>query len=143
MTNTGKPAAGAGHKVADIMRRDPITTSPNAILAAAQGVMQREDMHQLPVIENGVLVGMLSERDLHAHSGYLERTKVDAAMSSPVLTVAPTETAQQAARVLIERKINALPVVDDGRLVGIVSRTDLLRLLVNVLEGRQPNSIPG
>lgn len=91
-------------------------------------------MHQLPVVENGTLVGMLSDRDLHAHSGYLDRTKVDAAMTYGVITAAPTDTARDAARVLIERQINALPVVDSDRLIGIVTKTDLLRLLVSLLE---------
>ena len=59
-------------------------------------------------------------------------------MTYSALTVAPTETALCAAHLLIERKFNALPVVENGRLVGIVSRTDLLRLLVSLLEQRQP-----
>jgi len=99
-------------------------------------------MHQLPVVENGTLVGMLSDRDLHAHSGYLDRTKVDAAMTYGVISVSPTETAQHAARVLIERRINALPVVEDDRLIGIVTKTDLLRLLVSLLERLRTDS-PG
>jgi CBS domain-containing protein len=120
--------------IEDIMRRAPLTTTPQETLAATQAVMTREGIHQLPVVENGVLIGMLSDRDLHAHSGYLDRTKVDAAMTSGVVTVAPTDTAHRAARLLIERKINALPVVEGDRLVGIVSKTDLLRLLVNLLD---------
>lgn len=122
-------------KVMEIMGRAPRTTSPHEILAEAQDLMTREGMHQLPVVENGTLVGMLSDRDLHAHSGYLERTRVDAAMTYGVITVAPTDTARHAARLLIDRKINALPVVEGDQLVGIVSKTDLLRLLVRVLEG--------
>jgi CBS domain-containing protein len=125
-------------RVADVMRRNPVTISPGETLAAAEAVMLREGMHQLPVLENGVLVGIVSERDLRPHSGYFERTKVDAAMTYSALTVAPTETALHAAQSLIERKFNALPVVENGRLVGIVSRTDLLRLLVGLLEQRQP-----
>jgi acetoin utilization protein AcuB len=125
-------------RVEDIMRRNPVTISPQEILAAAEAVMLREGMRQLPVVENGELVGIVSERDLRAHSGYLERTKVDAAMTYSALTVAPTDTALSAAHLLIERKFNALPVVENGRLVGIVSRTDLLQLLVSLLEQRQP-----
>ena len=133
--NTAKLTAPT---VEDVMRRDPVTVSPHEILAAVQAVMLREGMHQLPVVENGALVGIVSERDLRAHSGYLERTKVDAAMTCSAVTVAPTETALSAAQLLIEREFNALPVVENGRLVGIVSRTDLLRLLVSLLEQRQP-----
>jgi len=121
--------------VGRLMRRDPITTTLLDTLSSAQSLMQREGFRQLPVVENGVLVGMLSDRDLHAHSGYLDRTKVDAAMTERLITVAPTDTAAHVARLLLERRINAVPVVDNGRLVGIVSRSDLLRLLLDLVEG--------
>ncbi len=120
--------------IASVMRPSPLTITPWETLAAAQALMRRERLHQLPVVENGALVGMLAERDLHAHSGYLERTKVDAAMTCPAITVGPQETAANAARLLIQHEINALPVVQDGRLVGIVTRTDLLLLLITLLE---------
>jgi CBS domain-containing protein len=121
--------------VEQIMHRDPVTTTPLDTLANAQSVMQREGYRQLPVVEKGVLVGVLSDRDLHAHSGYLERTKVDAAMTERLMTVAPADTATHTARVLLEHRINAVPVVDGGRLIGIVSRSDLLRLLIELVEG--------
>jgi CBS domain-containing protein len=119
--------------VESIMRRTVVSTTPPELLATARAVMEREGVHQLPVLENGALVGILSERDLHAHTGYLERTKVDAAMTWNPLTVSATESVRYAAHLLIEKSINALPVVDDGHLVGIVSRTDLLHLLETVL----------
>jgi CBS domain-containing protein len=131
---SGNPAQPT---VAAIMRQTPQTTTPGELLAAAQGVMERENIRQLPVVEKGKLVGMLSERDLHQHAGYLERTKVDAAMTWNPLTIAPTTSARDAARLLIEKKINALPVVDGDRLLGIISKTDLLRLLVDLLGQRQ------
>jgi CBS domain-containing protein len=127
-----------GPRVEEVMRRNVLTISPHETLAAAEALMLREGMHQLPVVENGELIGIVSQRDLRPHSGYLERTKVDAAMTYSALTVAPTESALHAAQLLIERKFNALPVVEDGRLVGMVSRTDLLRLLVSLLEQRPP-----
>jgi CBS domain-containing protein len=141
MTHTipdpAKTAKLTAPTVEDVMRRNAVTVSPRETLAAAEAVMLREGIRQLPVVENGELVGIVSERDLRAHSGYLERTKVDAAMTYSALTVAPTETALRAAHLLIERKFNALPVIENGRLVGIVSRTDLLRLLVSLLEQHQ------
>jgi CBS domain-containing protein len=120
--------------VGDLMHRDPVTITPLDTLSNAQALMQHADVRQLPVVDNGALVGMLSDRDLHAHSGYLERTKVDAAMTERLLTVGPTDAAADAARLLLDQKINALPVVDAGRLVGIVSRSDLLRLLIDLTE---------
>ena len=118
-----------------LMRRDPMTTTLLDTLANAQAVMEREGFRQLPVVEKGVLVGMLSDRDVRAHSGYLERTKVDAAMTERLITVAPTDSTAHVARLLLEHRINAVPVIDSGRLVGIVSRSDLLRLLLDLVEG--------
>ena len=59
----------AAPRVEDIMRRNAMTVSPRETLAAAEAIMLREGMHQLPVVENGELVGIVSERDLRAHSG--------------------------------------------------------------------------
>jgi len=56
-------------------------------------------------------------------------------MTEAVVTLTPRDTAARAAQVLLERKINALPIVDAGRLVGIVSRSDLLHLLIRLIEG--------
>jgi CBS domain-containing protein len=121
--------------VGRLMRRDPVTITLLDTLSNAQSLMDRDGFRQLPVVEKGVLVGMLSDRDLHAHSGYLDRTKVDAAVTERLITVAPTDTAAHVARLLLEQRINAVPVVDGGRLVGIVSRSDLLRLLIDLVEG--------
>ena len=128
--------------VESVMRRTVVTTTPTELLATARALMEREGVHQLPVMENGALVGILSERDLHAHTGYLERTRVDAAMTWNPITASPTETAHYAAHLLIEKSINALPVVEDGRVVGIVSRTDLLQLLERLLAKAADVPIP-
>jgi CBS domain-containing protein len=120
--------------VATLMRSDPLTIGPTETLSVAQAVMQRDGIRQLPVIDKGALVGILTERNLREHTGYLDSTRVDGAMIEQVLTIASTTPAIDAARMLLERKINALPVVDDGRLIGIVTRSDLLRLVIQFLE---------
>jgi CBS domain-containing protein/nucleotide-binding universal stress UspA family protein len=134
----GEPAGGAPGRqaltVAGVIQQAPVTITQYESLAVAHALMVRHGIHQLPVVEDGVLIGILAERDLHAHIGYLERTKVDAAMTRGPVTVTPRDSAQEAARILIEQNINALPVVQADRLIGIVSRTDLLRLLLTLLE---------
>ncbi len=131
-------AAGAAaplvETVGEVIQSMPVTITQDETLAAAHALMVRHGVHQLPVVEHGTLIGIVAERDLHAHVGYFERTKVDAVMTRAPLTVSPADSAQQAARILIEQHINALPVVQGNRLVGVVSRTDLLRVLVNLLE---------
>ncbi len=116
------------------MRSDPLTIGPTDLLSVAQAVMEREGIRQLPVTDKGVLVGILTERNLREHMGYLDSTRVDGAMIEKALTIASTTPAIDAARTLLDRKINALPVVDDGRLVGIITRSDLLQLLIHLLE---------
>jgi CBS domain-containing protein len=116
------------------MRSDPLTIGPTEMLATAQATMQREGIRQLPVIDKGALVGILTERNLREHVGYLDSTRVDGAMTENPVTVVSTTPAIDAARLLLDRKINALPVVDDGRLIGIVTRSDLLRLVIQFLE---------
>jgi acetoin utilization protein AcuB len=86
------------------------------------------------VVKNGEIVGMLTERDLREHFGYLELTKVNAAMSAPVVSVGPNSTVQEAARLMLRHKIGGLPVVDGGKLVGIVTTIDMLRAFLDVVE---------
>lgn len=120
--------------VESIMHTTPATVTPEDTLATAQDLMQRHGAHQLPVVEGERLVGILSERDLHAHIGYFERTKVDAAMTVGASTLPLSASAVEAARMILEHKVHAVPIVDGELLVGIVSTTDLLTLLVHLLE---------
>ena len=78
---------------------------------------------------------MLTERDLRQHRGHLASTKVNAAMSTPVLSVAPASTVQEAARLMLQRKVGGLPVVERGMLVGIVTTSDMLQAFLEVIEG--------
>jgi CBS domain-containing protein/nucleotide-binding universal stress UspA family protein len=120
--------------VGDVMHRAPTTIGQNDVLADAKAAMARDSVHQLPVVDGDLLIGILSTRDLRAHEGYLDRTRVVAAMTQQPVTITPQATVRQAVQVLLKQKVNALPVVEGGRLVGIVSRSDLLGLLANLLE---------
>jgi acetoin utilization protein AcuB len=119
------------------MTRNPVTITPHDTLAMAQSLMDSGHFRRLPVIEKGTLVGMLTERDLRAHSGYLESTRVDAAMTTPPITITRQATAESAAKLMLEHKIGGLPVVDNGVLVGIVSTSDILRAFLNVVRASQ------
>jgi acetoin utilization protein AcuB len=79
-------------------------------------------------------VGMLTERDLRAHAGYLETTKVNAAMSNPVISVSPNSTVQDAARLMLRHKVGGSPVLDAGKLVGIVTTIDMIGAFLQVVE---------
>jgi len=92
---------------------------------------------RLPVIENGELVGIITERDIRQHWGYLDSTKVDAAMTANPVTITSRDTAENAARLMLQHKIGGLPVVENGKLIGIVSTSDLLRALLNVVQAAE------
>jgi CBS domain-containing protein/nucleotide-binding universal stress UspA family protein len=126
------PAAAAarpvGATVADIMHADPATISQSDTLVEAQRRMAAAGVHQLPVVADGTLIGIVSLVDLERQTGYLDRTKVDAVMTGSPVTVSADAPVTAAIGILLDENINALPVLRGDRLVGIVSRTDILRL---------------
>ncbi len=83
----------------------------------------------------GRFVGILTERDLHKYSGFLESTRVNAAMRTALVTVTPSNSVEDAARLMLKHKIGGLPIVVGESLVGIVSATDLLRAFLIVVAG--------
>jgi acetoin utilization protein AcuB len=120
-------------RVGDRMTAKPVTISPEETLATARELMKRGKFRSLPVVEGGRLVGILTDRDTRQHEGYFELTKVTAAMKPDPMTVAPESSVLDAAGLLIQHKISGLPVMGEGKLVGIVTTSDLLRGLVDVL----------
>jgi acetoin utilization protein AcuB len=124
-------------RVADRMTANPVTISPRETLARARGLMDRGRFRTLPVVEDGRCVGILTDRDTRQHEGYLESTRVSAAMKPDPVTVGPALLAVDAARLLVEHKIGGLPVVDKGKLVGIITASDLLRALVDVVRATE------
>jgi len=117
-----------------IMTRHPETINHDDSLLKAKEMMDVGGFRRLPVLKNGEIVGMLTERNLREHFGYLESTKVNATMSAPVVSVGPNSTVQEAARLMLRHKIGGLPVVDGGKLVGIVTTIDMLRAFLDVVE---------
>ena len=117
-----------------IMTRHPEIIHPDDTLAKAKEMMDVAGFRRLPVVKDGNVVGMLTERNLRAHAGYLESTRVNAAMSSPVISVSPNSTVQDAARLMLVHKVGGLPVIDNGKLVGIVTTIDMIRAFLQVVE---------
>ncbi|HUO04578.1 MAG TPA: universal stress protein [Candidatus Binataceae bacterium] len=111
------------------MTKTPVTAAPDDKLSAVQAKMLEGGFRCVPVVKDGVPVGIITDRDLRKQIGYLESTLVNAAMSEPLVTVTPATEMREAARILRERKIGGLPVVEDGKLVGVVTATDALEAL--------------
>jgi CBS domain-containing protein len=124
-------AGGPMHWVSEIMRTAVATVAPGDSLARAAELMGHFTVRELPVVENGAVVGILVRSDLEPYVGHLEWTPVRLAMTAPALTLAPETTVDDAARVLRDGNFNAIPVAVGGNLVGMVSRHDLLRVLAS------------
>ena len=139
--------------VEDVMRRDVVTASPKTTLPAALALVQQRGIRHLPVVEDGSLVGIVSDRDLkramaspatslerHELAYLLDRLTLAEFMTCAVMTVAPSFPVEEAARLMVREKISALPVTEAGRLVGIVTETDVLDLFVKAMGAGEPSS---
>jgi len=124
-------------QIANWMTRDPVCITRQDTLARAKELMDAGQFRRLPVIDNDKLVGIVTERDLRQHWDYLDSTKVDAAMTPDPVTITPRVTAEDVARLLLQHKIGGLPVVENGKLVGIVSTSDLLRAFLKVVQAAE------
>jgi len=115
--------------VADLMTSRPLTVRPTDTLQVAQGIMEVGRFRQLPVVDDGKLVGIITDRDLRQHVGQLNHTRVNAVMSTHPFSVHPSTQVEHAVHMLIANRVGSLPVVDNGDLVGIITATDMLHAL--------------
>ena len=135
-------------RVRDVMTQDVATVAPDTDLRDLAALLVEKRISGVPVVEGGRVVGVVSERDIlfkERPSEGLSRgvlawlmdegdltLKIDArtageAMTSPPLTIAPSRGVADAAATMLDESVSRLPVVDHGRLVGIVTRHDLVR----------------
>ena len=119
--------------VAELMTPKPVTVAPSDTLEAAHERMEAGRFRQVPVVDKERLVGILTDRDTRQYLGQLAYTRVDAVMSSHPFSVHPSTPVEKAAHLIITNKIGSLPVVEDGKLVGIITATDMLRALEAIL----------
>jgi CBS domain-containing protein len=114
--------------VRDVMTPNPRTVSPDDSIQNAACIMRDEDIGVVPVVDNGRAVGMVTDRDIVvravADGGQLDRRIRDIA-SSTVVSVSPDMSTREAAQLMSDHQIRRLPVVENERLVGIVSIGDL------------------
>ena len=130
-------------RVRDCMSVDPATVGPKDSLQKVIGLLRRRDIRSVPVIENGRLIGVVTDRDVRQVAPayplfrdedeirrYTENLTVTTAMTADPMTIAPDAPLVEAAKVLETYRISSMPVVDDGRLVGMLTVTDVLRVFV-------------
>ncbi len=122
-----------------------LIVKPSDTAAHARELMETHRVNQLPVVRNGQLLGIVTDRDLRdAFPSVFDhrktaasapgQIKVESVMTSNVLTLAPSDSMAAAARLMRRERIGAVPVVDRGLCVGIVSRSDVLDAFVALSE---------
>jgi CBS domain-containing protein len=144
-------------RVADVMTRDVIVLGPDTPVSEVGRLMWEHRISGVPVVERGSVVGIVTELDLLVRNANLHvptyirvldvmiplgnprhfdetmrralGTKAADLMTREVVTVAPSADLSDAASLMLDKRVNPLPVVESGRLVGILSRSDFVRLL--------------
>ena len=139
--------------VKDRMTSDPVVITTDTSLKEALEIVRSKPFRHLPVLdENGKLVGIVTEKSLVYASPtsttalsvfevdyILSRTKVGQIIQGSVISVGPDWPIEEAARVMVDRRIGCLPVVEDDNLIGIISDTDIFRVFVEGLGGGHPS----
>ena len=134
----GRPTSN--DRVRDVMPLKMVTISESDTLSTVEDIMTLGHVRHMPVVHAGKLVGVVSERDLLRASlsnltefgteerrAFLQVVEIGRVMSTPPIVIGPDSTVEEAARVMAEKKIGCLPVVDGDALLGLITETDVLR----------------
>lgn len=127
------------------MTEKVVRISPDESITEALRLMRENRIRHLPVTEDGKLVGIISDRDIKEFSPskatsldvyelhyLLAKTEVKEVMKTKVITVTPSTPVEEAAMIMYDRNIGCLPVIDSGRLVGIISDRDIFKVLIDI-----------
>ena len=128
--------------VRDWMTPNPITINPKTTLPEAHKLMREARIRRLPVVEHGQLVGIVTLGDVREASPsdattlsiyelnyLLSKLTVEKIMTREPWTIAPDATIRDAARLMLDHKLGGLPVMDENRVVGIITESDIFRVL--------------
>ncbi len=118
------------------MSHPVVTVKPGDDFQRALAIMQGKQLRRLPVVHRGRLVGIVAERDLLlAALQYLQaRVDVGEIMTKDLVTVSSGMDLRDAAKLMLTNRVGGLPVVDDGKLVGIITESDIFRRFVELTE---------
>ncbi|OUM97762.1 MAG: hypothetical protein BAA04_03290 [Firmicutes bacterium ZCTH02-B6] len=140
-------------KVRDVYTKGAITVTPRTSIADARRLMEEHKIRRLPVVDGDRVVGIVTQRDLLRATPsvatslsiweinyLLDKVRVEEIMTRDVVTVTPETSLADVAKLMIDRKIGGLPVVEDGRVVGVITESDAFRALVRLLEAGEPTA---
>ncbi len=132
------------------MTKNPVTITPEASVVEASELMKKEKVHRLPVLDKDKnLIGVISEKDIlfatpspasslsiHEMAYLLSKLTVRKLMTKNPVTINRTTTVEEAARLMVDQDLSCLPVVEEGKLVGIVSKSDMFKILLELFGAR-------
>lgn len=137
-------------RIEDMMRKNVVTVSPSTSIGEALLFLRTNRIRHLPVVEHDRLVGIVSDRDLrdalpsrlltHEDDDTILHKPVADIMQTQVITAHPLDFIEDAAAQLYEHKIGSLPIVDGGRLVGMITESDLFSSLIELFGVNKPSS---
>jgi len=140
-------------RIQDVMTRNPVTVDSETLVLDAQKIMKENNIRRLPVVDKGKLVGLVTKHDLLEASPspatslsvfelnyLLAKMKVKEIMKKNPVTIAPDTPFEEALRLGQEKKIGSFPVVDNGKLVGITTESDIIRFVTLVLGIKEEGS---
>ena len=136
--------------VGERMKSPVITVRPDMSLIDALNLMKQEHIRRTPVVKDGKLVGIVSEKDLlnaspspatslsiYEMNYLLSKLQIKDVMTKDVLTVTEDTPIEEAARIMADNKIGSMPVVRDDRIVGMITETDLFKMLLELMGARE------
>jgi len=120
------------------MNKNVVVAEPDITVKEAAGTMSQYHIGSLVILKNKKIVGIITERNILvavAQGKDAELTTVEEIMAKDVITIAPDKTVEDAVNLMIEHKIKKLPVVDTGKLVGIITASDIIVVEPKLIEG--------
>ena len=140
-------------RIRDMMTRNPVTVDSETLVMDAQKIMKENSIRRLPVVDKGKLVGIVTKHDLleaspspatslsvHELNYLLSKMKVKEIMKKNPVTLTPDTPFEEALKIGQERKIGSFPVVENGKVVGIATESDIVRFLNRALGIREEGS---
>jgi len=140
-------------RIRDVMTKNPITIDSETLVLDAQKIMKENNIRRLPIVDKGKLVGIITQHDLleaspspatslsiHELNYLLAKMKVKEIMKKNPLTLTPDIPFEEALKIGQEKKIGSFPVVDKGKVVGIVTESDIVRFLTRALGLKEEGS---
>ena len=140
-------------RIRDMMTRNPVTVDSETLVMDARKIMKENNVRRLPVVDKGKLLGIVTKHDIleaspspatslsvHELNYLLSKMKVKEIMKKNPVTLTPDTPFEEALKIGQEQKIGSFPVVENGKLVGIATESDIVRFLTRALGVREEGS---